>query len=96
MFKDTKERLSKRTGFKGKQLEKIKFAVVQRSSYSKPVYLNDGRVPLALLQTYRAMMLTAYTDDVLSEIAGGDDMLGLDHVNKTRSYWNRGDSIFIR
>ena len=38
----TKERLSKRTGVKGKQFEKIKFAIVQRSAYSKPIYLNDG------------------------------------------------------
>ncbi|KAI9822475.1 MAG: hypothetical protein M1827_000194 [Pycnora praestabilis] len=77
LFKDTKERLSKRTGIKGKQFEKIKFAVVQRSSYSKPIYLND--------------------DDMLSEIATDkEDLLGLDHVNKTRNFWNKGDSIFIR
>lgn len=42
MFKDTKERLSKRTGIKGKQFEKIKFAIVARASYSKPEYLTDG------------------------------------------------------
>lgn len=41
-FKDTKERLSKRTGIKGKQFEKIKFAVVSRSTYSRPDYLSDG------------------------------------------------------
>ena len=41
-FADTKKRLEKRTGFKGKSFEKIKFAVVRRSQYSKPVYLNDG------------------------------------------------------
>ncbi|KAF3940694.1 hypothetical protein ABW19_dt0201570 [Dactylella cylindrospora] len=41
IFKETKLRLQKRTGFKGKNFEKIKFAVVHRLSYSKPVYLND-------------------------------------------------------
>jgi len=41
IFKYTKERISKRTGIKGKQLEKIKFAVVQRSAYAKPDYLDD-------------------------------------------------------
>ena len=41
-FKDTKERLSKRIGIKGKQFDKIKFAIIPRSSYSKPIYLNDG------------------------------------------------------
>jgi ubiquitin carboxyl-terminal hydrolase 7 len=42
VFKDTRERLSKRTGIKGKLLEKIKFAIVTRSLYTKPRYLEDG------------------------------------------------------
>lgn len=76
VFKDTKERLSKRTGLKGKNLEKIKWAVVSRTSYLKPEYLDD--------------------EDVLSEkMAGRDDHLGMDHVNR-KTNWNRGDSIFIR
>ena len=43
MFKDTKERLSKRTGIKGKQFEKIKLAVVFHNNFSRPEYLNDGK-----------------------------------------------------
>ena len=42
-FKDTRERIGKRTGIKGKNLEKIKFAVVSRTLYSKPRYLEDGK-----------------------------------------------------
>lgn len=42
-FADTKKRLEKRTGFKGKSFEKIKFAVARRANYSKPQYLNDGK-----------------------------------------------------
>jgi ubiquitin carboxyl-terminal hydrolase 7 len=42
-FSDTKKRLEKRMGIKGKNFEKIKFAVVKRSSYSKPTYLADGK-----------------------------------------------------
>lgn len=41
-FVDTKKRLEKRTGLKGKSFEKIKFAVVRRANFSKPQYLNDG------------------------------------------------------
>lgn len=41
IFKQTKERLSKRTGIKGKQFEKIKFAVPQ-NMYTKVQYLEDG------------------------------------------------------
>jgi ubiquitin carboxyl-terminal hydrolase 7 len=40
-FVDSKKRLEKRTGLKGKSFEKIKFAVVRRTNYSKPQYLND-------------------------------------------------------
>jgi len=76
-FSDTKKRLEKRTGMKGKNFEKIKFAVVKRSSYSKPVYLND--------------------DDVLWEVAAqDDDLLGLDHVDRTRSLRNGAGDLFLR
>ncbi|KAK0752159.1 hypothetical protein B0T18DRAFT_404252 [Schizothecium vesticola] len=43
-FSDTKKRLEKRTGFKGKSFEKIKFAVVRRGQFSKPQYLNDDDI----------------------------------------------------
>ncbi len=46
VFKDTKERLSKRIGLKGKQFEKMKFAIIQRSIYAKTTYLNDGSAPI--------------------------------------------------
>lgn len=42
-FVDTKKRLEKRTGLKGKSFEKIKFAVVRRP-YSKTHYLQDGKM----------------------------------------------------
>ncbi|KAI9818363.1 MAG: hypothetical protein M1826_001385 [Phylliscum demangeonii] len=78
LFKQTKERLAKRTGWKGKQFEKIRFALVQRITYAKPVYLDD--------------------DDVLYEtMSEGDDMLGLDHVDRSRTVNSgRGDGITIR
>jgi ubiquitin carboxyl-terminal hydrolase 7 len=31
-----------RTGLKGKLFEKIKFSVVKKTAFSKPIYLNDG------------------------------------------------------
>jgi len=77
IFKETKERLSKRTGIRGKQFEKIRFAIVPRLMYSNPRYLED--------------------DDILSDIVSDpEDLLGLDHVSKSRSFWNRGESFFIR
>ncbi|KAK2794704.1 hypothetical protein FQN52_007474 [Onygenales sp. PD_12] len=44
IFKETKERLSKRMGVRGKQFEKIKFAVVVRQTYSQPKYLEDDDI----------------------------------------------------
>lgn len=43
-FKDTKERLSKRTGIKGKQFERIKFALLGRLHYASPKYLEDDHI----------------------------------------------------
>jgi ubiquitin carboxyl-terminal hydrolase 7 len=42
LFAETKKRLSARTQIKGKNFEKIKFAVVPRASFSSPKYLEDG------------------------------------------------------
>ncbi|PGH27122.1 hypothetical protein AJ80_01078 [Polytolypa hystricis UAMH7299] len=44
VFKETKERLSKRTGIRGKQFEKIRFAIISRALYSKPRYLEDDDI----------------------------------------------------
>jgi ubiquitin carboxyl-terminal hydrolase 7 len=43
-FADTKKRLEKRVGLKGKNFEKVKFAVVRRASYSKQQYLTDDDI----------------------------------------------------
>lgn len=100
VFRETKERLSKRTGIKGKQFEKIKFAVVARTLYSSsPRYLEDGKY--FSIQTYICLQIPILTgfsqDDILSDVIGqSDDLLGLDHVNKNRSFWNRSESFFIR
>lgn len=42
LFAETKKRLSARTQIKGKNFEKIKFAVVPRTSFSNAKYLEDG------------------------------------------------------
>ncbi|KAI0124385.1 ubiquitin carboxyl-terminal hydrolase [Xylariales sp. AK1849] len=41
-FSETKKRLEKRTGIKGKAFEKIKCAIIKR--YTKPVYLQDDHI----------------------------------------------------
>lgn len=43
-FSDTKKRLEKRTGLKGKSFEKIKFYVVRRAHFSRPKPLTDDDI----------------------------------------------------
>jgi ubiquitin carboxyl-terminal hydrolase 7 len=76
-LKETKERISKRTGIKGKLLQQIKFALVTRAPYGKPRYIGDDDIIVDLIQD-------------------GEEMLGLDHVNKARNFWNRAEGMFIR
>ena len=86
-------------GLKGKQFDKIKFALIQRSIYAKPMYMNDGQHIRSLLSlpASSAVDANAYADDILSEVARlPDDFLGLDHVNRNRGMGGKGDSIFIR
>lgn len=60
--------------------------------YSNPRYLEDGKfVPIGVLARL------TFLDDILSDIVSdSDDLLGLDHVNKSRNFWNRSESFFIR
>ncbi|RKF53412.1 Ubiquitin carboxyl-terminal hydrolase 21 [Golovinomyces cichoracearum] len=76
-FVDTKKRLEKRTGFKGKVLEKIKFAIVTRGSFSKPFYLTDEIV----------------IDEYLTH---REDMLGLDHPDRSRGVRNGACDLFLK
>lgn len=93
-FSDTKKRLEKRTGMKGKNFEKIKFAVVKRSSYSKPTYLTDGTPPFPRAGSGR---LLTRPDDVLYQVASHeDDLLGLDHMDRTRAIRNGAGDLFLR
>ncbi|KAK5941021.1 ubiquitin-specific protease ubp15 [Knufia obscura] len=77
-FKDTKERLSKRTGIKGKLFQNLKFALVPKGPYQTKHlrYLED--------------------EHVLADVMGDDDSLGLDHVNKAKSFWGRQEGMFIK
>lgn len=73
VFSETKTRLSARTGFKDKALERIKFAVVPKGTFSRPIYLKD--------------------EDVLADmLTSSEDLLGLDHMNKTRA---RGQDVMM-
>ena len=52
IFSETKERLSKRTGIKGKAFEKVKFAVVRDGLVDRPIYLDDGDILYEKLGKY--------------------------------------------
>ncbi|KAF1969777.1 cysteine proteinase [Bimuria novae-zelandiae CBS 107.79] len=44
VFSDTKQRLSELTKIKGKQFDKIKFALLSRATYSKPEPIDDDEI----------------------------------------------------
>ncbi|KAK3679931.1 ubiquitin-specific protease ubp15 [Recurvomyces mirabilis] len=45
VFKETKDRLSRRTGIKGKNMEKVRFAVIKGGqNYSRPVWVEDDDI----------------------------------------------------
>ncbi|KAK4969844.1 ubiquitin-specific protease ubp15 [Elasticomyces elasticus] len=99
IFKDTKERLSQRTGIKGKQFEKIRFAAINGTGFAaKAVYLEDGMVNphVSLLLVIKPLLTIHATDDILSEKLDSAGMLGLDHPNKARNLWNRHETLNIR
>lgn len=81
---EMRERISKRTGIKGKLLQNVKFAIVPRTVYAKPRYLEDDDVPVELL-----------SEGAVGGVA--DELLGLDHVGKSRSFFGRAaEGMFIR
>ena len=41
-------------------------------------------------------LLILATEDILSEVLGPDDYLGVDHANKNKPAANRGDQIYIK
>jgi ubiquitin carboxyl-terminal hydrolase 7 len=86
--------LSDFTKIKGKQLDKIKFALVNPGQNAKPEYIEDGENTASLLLTFT----DHYIDDVLFDTTSGREnvALGLEHTNKSRSFWGKTDSIFIR
>jgi ubiquitin carboxyl-terminal hydrolase 7 len=88
-----KQRLSDYTKIKGKQLDKIKFALV--SPNSKAEYIDDGKLHSMRIQNTAN---TPIDEIVLATMLEGRDniSLGLDHTNKSRSFWGKSDSIFIR
>ena len=78
---------------KGKNFEKIKFAVVKRSSYSKPTYLNDG---ICTFDPKPDDLLTRSDDELFAVASGDDGLLGLDHVDRTRIMRNGAGDLFLR
>jgi ubiquitin carboxyl-terminal hydrolase 7 len=67
--------------------------VVKRSSYSKPKYLTDGTVNPIRYGSGADLI----KDDILWDVASNDDdLLGLDHVDRTRIARNGVGDLFLR
>ena len=96
-FEQTKGRLSKRTGIKGKNLEKVKFAVIRGGqSYSRPQWIEDSKSRPKRNETEVTSCADLFTADVLSEKMSADDHLGLEHPNRNRNNYLKHESLNIR
>ena len=96
VFKETKERISKRTGIKGKNFEKIRFAMVKGGQqYARPVWIEDGESTSDNLRL-KAVNTNDCVEDILSEKLGPDDHLGLEHPNRNRNNYLKYESLNIR
>ncbi|KAL2889523.1 putative ubiquitin carboxyl-terminal hydrolase 5 [Ceratocystis lukuohia] len=73
-FVETKKRLEKRTGFKGKSFEKIKFAMVERIRFTSPVYLSDDDVLYSLASVAKDDCLGLDHPDRSRMQRGGGDL----------------------
>lgn len=94
VFSDTRKRLEKRTGMKGKNFEKVKFATVKRSMYATPSYLSDGK--FSLLASVKEAA-DVFIDDVLYDLVDPDsDSLGLDHIDRSRNLKNGAVDLFLK
>ena len=97
LFKDTKVRLQKRTGLKGKNFEKIQFSVVQRGTdILRPIPLTDGKHSTFI---HACAKLTVIAESILSDLAKDDDsQLGLDHADRGRNgiYARTEQALFVR
>ena len=81
-FADTKKRLQARIGVPDKEFAKYRFALIQASTFKQPSYIEDGKlvIPCLLLTTN----CTSSPDDTIYDHQfAPEDVLGLDHVDKT-------------
>lgn len=86
---------------KGKNFEKIKFAVVKRSQYSKPQYLNDSAflsfsVRLFVLYMTPDANLLRLDDRLWNLTSSDDEFLALDHPDRSRSLRNGVGDLFLK
>lgn len=93
-FSETKKRLQARTQIKPKYFDKIKFALLKRNSYNAPLYLKDGKSSLRVTPT--GIVLTSI-DFILWDMATrDDDLLGLDHIDRSTKKGSNATDLFLK
>lgn len=83
-FADTKKRLQARIGVTDKDILKYRFALIQASTFKQPSYIEDGEPFHSSVDSLRTRLLTLQEDDsIYDHQFAPEDVLGLDHIDKT-------------
>lgn len=81
-FAETKKRLQARIGVPDKDFAKFRFALIQVATFKQPSYIEDGM--FGSYMSARHVRSPPSADDTLYDHKfAADDMLGLDHVDKS-------------
>jgi len=81
-FADTKKRLQARLGVSDKDITRFRFALIQVQQFKQPSYIEDGASSFHSLAI--ACLLTRTSEDTIYDHKfQPEDVLGLDHVDKS-------------
>lgn len=77
---DTKKRLQARLGVSDRDLAKYRFALILASTFKQPSYIEDGQ---SLISPQNLLLTPPVDDTIYDHQFAPEDVLGLDHVDKT-------------
>lgn len=80
-FAETKKRLQARIGVSDKDIAKYRFALIQVATFKQPSYIEDGERPILLVVSLHRLDIPE--DTIYDHKFAPEDVLGLDHVDKS-------------
>lgn len=82
-FAETKKRLQERIGVSDKDFAKYRFALIQVATFKQPSYIEDGKQLFTSPWSKNRRSWIATEDTIYDHKFAPEDVLGLDHVDKS-------------